>query len=188
MSHLVDDIFSLYRRKGSRIYGRESVSQLLHALQCAQIAERHGADAAMISAALLHDYGHLVGTRDEALLQQGEHVWHAAVGARLLSRIFPASVTEPIRLHVMAKRHLCATDPRYFEALSQGSLVTLKDQGGILSAHETSAFLAEPHADAAILLRRWDDHAQDPEAETPPLEYFRRYLCEALTPRSVAAF
>lgn len=180
MAGVLDEIFALYRRNGNRRYAPEGLSQLQHALQCAQLAERFGATSPMIAAALLHDYGHLLETNDEAPLVQGRQNSHAAVGARHLSAIFPPSVTEPIRLHVTAKRHLCAVDQHYFEALSPGSLLTLKSQGGLLSASETRAFLAEPHAQAAILLRRWDDMSKDPAATTPAWEHFRLYLQEAL--------
>ena len=188
MPHVVDDIFALYREKGGRPYGLEPLSQLQHALQCAQIAERFGASAAMITAALLHDYGHLVEAKDETLRREDEHTGHAALGARLLSRCFPPDVTEPIRLHVVAKRCLCATDPDYYQTLSQGSLITLKQQGGLLTAEECEAFLMQPYAKAALLLRRWDDMSKDPAAKTPDFEYFRCYLEEALRDRkSVAA-
>ena len=180
MSSVLDDIFALYRREGSRAYGPERLSQLQHGLQCARNAERFGAGADMIAAALLHDYGHLVGTDDDDLLRLGAHTWHAAVGARLLARSFPPAVTEPIRLHVAAKRHLCATDHDYFQTLSPGSLLTLKQQGGLLTPAESRSFLAEPFARAAMLLRRWDDMAKDPAAETPDLDYFRPHVSEAL--------
>ena len=189
MALCVEKILDLYRQKGEQLYGRDQVrvNHLHHALQCAQLAERFGAGAAMIAAALLHDVGHLWSAADEALSGESVHIGHATRGARWLSRWFAPAVTEPIRLHVAAKRYLCACDTHYFEALSPGSLITLKLQGGLFSPSEAKAFIAEPFARAAILLRRWDDMSKDPEARPPDLEYFRRYAEETLSPQESEA-
>ncbi len=56
----VDDLIALYRTYGARQYGREAVSQLEHALQCAHLAESAGAAPALVAASLLHDVGHMV--------------------------------------------------------------------------------------------------------------------------------
>lgn len=56
----VDDLIALYRNYGARQYGREAVSQLEHALQCAHLAETAGAAPALVAASLLHDVGHMV--------------------------------------------------------------------------------------------------------------------------------
>ena len=45
-------------------------------------------------------------------------------------------------------------------------------QGGALSVEEAAAFQAQPHAPAALSLRRWDDLAKVPGRETPPLGYY----------------
>jgi phosphonate degradation associated HDIG domain protein len=189
VAHCVEEILDLYRQKGEQPYGRDPVrvSQLHHALQCAQLAERFGAGAAMITAAFLHDFGHLHSGADEASPGVSIDTSHATRGARWLSRWFAPAVTEPIRLHVAAKRYLCACDTHYFETLSPGSLITLKLQGGLFSPSEAKAFVAEPFAQAALLLRRWDDMAKDPEARPPDLEYFRRYAEESLSPRESEA-
>lgn len=158
------------------------MTQLAHAVQCAHLAERFGADDALVTAALLHDYGHLLDAFVSPLGMTAADERHALDGARHLSPWFPAAVTEPIRLHVAAKRFLCSTDPRYYEKLSAGSLVTLQLQGGLMTAAEVEEFSAGPYADAAIHLRRWDDLAKDPAAQSPELEHFRAFMREAMRP------
>ena len=93
--------------------------------------------------------------------------------ARYLSRWFGPEVTEPIRLHVPAKRYLVATDPAYGTLLSPESARSLELQGGAMDAGEAEAFRRQPYAAEAVALRRWDDLAKAPDAATPPLQHFR---------------
>jgi predicted HD phosphohydrolase len=85
---------------------------------------------------------------------------------------FGPEVTEPVRLHVDAKRYLCATEPGYYDALSADSKRSLVLQGGTYDAPAAAAFAAQPGALRAVALRRWDDAAKVAGAATPPLEYF----------------
>jgi predicted HD phosphohydrolase len=55
-------------------------------------------------------------------------------------------VVEAIRLHVDAKRALCALEPDYYAALSEDSKRSLALQGGVFSPDEAQAFLAKPFA------------------------------------------
>jgi gamma-butyrobetaine dioxygenase len=130
-----------------------------HMLQAGVLAEAAGAEGVLVAAALLHDIGHLLGDNTEDR--------HGEAGARWLSQWFGAAVTEPVRLHVPAKRYLCAADADYFALLSGESVRTLSLQGGPMSAAEAAAFEALPHARDAAAVRRWDDQAKDP-AVTPP--------------------
>ena len=98
---------------------------------------------------------------------------------RGLSRWFGDAVTEPVRLHVPAKRYLCAADTDYFGLLSAGSVRTLSLQGGPMSAAEAAAFEALPHARDAVAVRRWDDLAKDPAVTPPRFAHFMPLL-EAL--------
>lgn len=172
-------IGDLLRQKGEARYGAEAVSQLQHALQCAALAERAGVSKELIVAALLHDVGHLVADDEEAA-PHGIDMQHEDVAARYLSRQFPASVVEPIRLHVAAKRYLCAIEPGYFDDLSFASVRSLHLQGGVFDSADADRFIAQPHAPGAVLLRRWDDTAKDPHAVTPPLDHFLSYLSDVL--------
>jgi len=67
----VDEIFVAYINQGSRAYGGERINQLEHALQTATLAEQAGADASLIVAGLLHDYGHLIHEFGEAVFKRG---------------------------------------------------------------------------------------------------------------------
>ena len=62
MQHnIVDYLLELLETKGSNMmYGGENVSQLEHALQCAELAEKNKLPKPTIVAALLHDIGHLL--------------------------------------------------------------------------------------------------------------------------------
>jgi phosphonate degradation associated HDIG domain protein len=175
----MDEIFALYRARGDERYG-ERVTQLDHALQCAALARSEGAPDALVSAALLHDYGHLIEDRGQMAERQGMDDAHEAVGADALSAWFGPDVTQPIALHVAAKRYLCATEPGYFDALSAASQLSLGLQGGPLEAREANAFEALPFADEAVRLRRWDDCGKVLEAERLPLlESYRQTLLAA---------
>ncbi len=100
----------LFKAKGSLAYG-ESVTQLEHAIQCAMLAERDGADDALVTAALLHDVGHMVHHDAGNAFEAGVDDRHERLGARFLQRWFVPAVTEPIALHVEAKRYLVAFEP-----------------------------------------------------------------------------
>ena len=56
-----------------------------------------------------------------------------------------AILTKLVRLHVPAKRYLCAVDPEYWEGLSDVSKRSLKVQGGPLSPAEAAEFAALPY-------------------------------------------
>jgi phosphonate degradation associated HDIG domain protein len=172
----VDEIFAAYINKGSRAYGGERVNQLEHALQTAMLAEQSAADAFLIVASLLHDYGHLVHEFGDDVFKRGIDDRHEIIGAEKLSAYFGDEVTMPIRLHVEAKRFLCATDPEYMKILSPASIWSLRLQGGPLGAGERDDFIKRPFAVDATKLRRWDESAKIYGLKTPNLEHFRRYL------------
>jgi phosphonate degradation associated HDIG domain protein len=172
----IDRIFERFDRHGGRDYGSERVQQLEHALQCAALAEAEGAEAPLISAALLHDIGHLIHDLGAKPAERGIDDRHEALGEEWLRQWFGDDVTEPVRLHVPAKRYLTATDPGYLATLSPGSVRSLELQGGPFSAADAEAFIALPQAPAAVRLRRWDEAAKVPGKVTPDLAHFRRYL------------
>ena len=165
-------ILKLFRDRGHAAYFGEEVSQTEHALQAASAAERAGASPALIAAALLHDIGHLLHDQPEDCAESGIDARHEVLGARWLQQFFGPEVTEPIRLHVAAKRYLCAVDPAYFRRLSEASILSLKAQGGPFAPEEVEAFRAGPHAEAALALRRWDEMAKVKELPTPDLRHF----------------
>ena len=149
---IVADIQELFTEHGSEPYG-ESVTMLQHSLLTATAAEARGAGDALIVACLLHDIGHLIGEPDD---EYGHHA-HDRTAAAYLADRFDRDVVEPIRLHVSAKRYLCAVEPEYVNGLSAPSRHSLEKQGGPMSAAETAEFVANPYAESAIALRRWED-------------------------------
>lgn len=172
----VDHILEMFSKRGSSNYGGEAVTQEQHALQAAYFAEKTGADAALITAALLHDVGHLLHDLPEDAPDHGIDDAHEELAAKWLSGKFPDSVVAPVQLHVTAKRYLCTADPNYLKHLSGPSIQSLKLQGGLMSQAELDEFRNHPHFEAAVRLRRWDEAAKDPNLKTPTLEHFATYM------------
>jgi [1-hydroxy-2-(trimethylamino)ethyl]phosphonate dioxygenase len=173
-------LHDLFATRGAEQYGGEAVTQLQHALQAAHFAEQSGAHAELITAALLHDVGHLIHWLGEDCFEHGQNDDHEELGFRYLKAHFPESVSEPVRLHVPAKRYLCAVESDYRAKLSPQSELSLHVQGGPMSADEVQEFEANPHHANAVRLRRWDDLAKDPHLETMGFEHFQPYLAQAL--------
>lgn len=166
------DIERLFRDHGGIAYSGEGVSQLEHSLQSAQLAEENGAPDALVTAAFLHDLGHLLNLQGATPTARGIDDQHQYFAIPFLRPLFPAAVVEPIRLHVDAKRALCALEPDYYEGLSEDSKRSLTLQGGIYSRAEAEAFAAKPFATDAMKVRRWDDAAKVAGKATPPLSHY----------------
>ena len=178
-AEFVTELFDLYARKGESRYD-EDVTQTAHALQCAALAQIDGDDQ-LVVACLLHDVGHLVLDEhedDPAFLHRD--LRHEDVGAGYLSAWFDERVTTPIRLHVPAKRYLCTIDPAYHDGLSRASQRSLELQGGRLPDAERAAFEDSPHAERAVLLRRFDDRAKVPDLVVPPLATYGERLLRTI--------
>jgi [1-hydroxy-2-(trimethylamino)ethyl]phosphonate dioxygenase len=177
MSAMIEEIQALYARYGGESYG-EGVTMLQHALQTAALAQAEGADDSLVVAALLHDVGHFLQPTDDSY---GYHR-HDRSGGDWLARRFGPAVSEPVRLHVAAKRYLCATEPDYFGKLSAASVHSLGKQGGPMSAAEAAAFAASPHAEAAVRLRRWDDGGKRDGLRVPDFPSYRQRIAALLAP------
>ena len=175
----LDDIRAAFAKRGADSYG-EGVSQLEHALQCGACAERDGASPALITATLLHDIGHLLHDLPQDIADQGIDTEHESLGSAWLSQHFGPDVTEPVRLHVAAKRYLATVEKGYYELLSAASIQSLKLQGGLMSPEETRKYEAERFAADGIKLRRWDDEGKIVGASTPDLTHFERFVSRAL--------
>ena len=172
----LDDLFALLAFGGGHAYFGEPVTVLEHALQAAWFVQQNGGETSLIAAALLHDIGHLVHSEGEDAAVRGLDTQHEELGFALLGDRFPASVLDPIRLHVSAKRFLCHADPEYLSALSYASVESLELQGGPMSTTEAEAFLDLPHAREALALRRADDAAKVQGLAVPQLEAYRAIL------------
>jgi gamma-butyrobetaine dioxygenase len=174
MPQTLEQIERLFYSVGGRAYLGEAVSLANHMLRAGALAEADGAAQNVVAAALLHDVGHLVAptsTDVDARHEVSGADWLAALG-------FPESVTEPVRLHVVAKRYLCMAEPEYFNALSAASRRTLVLQGGPMHASslEAEAFRRSKYAEAAVAVRRWDEAAKDPSPPRPAFSHFRPLL------------
>ena len=128
---------------------------------------------------MIHDLG-------EAPAEEGVDDLHEARGSEWAAARFPLTVSEPIRLHVAAKRYLCGVEPGYQDGLSKDSHISLALQGGAMDSAEQQAFLREPFADQAIALRRIDELAKDKNAVTDSLdEFLERHLAAALNAEAI---
>ena len=178
--NIVDEIHRIFDTRGAQAYFGEEVSMTEHALQAAYFARQEAAPAALVIAALLHDIGHLLAVVPDDIADWTSDVRHEELGSRWLAQRFRPEVSEPVRLHVPAKRYLCATDVRYFARLSSASVHTLKLQGGPMTPQEIAAFENEPYSRHAVRVRQWDDQGKVAGLTTPALEDYST-LIESLT-------
>lgn len=176
---ILQQIADLFRKRGKSLYGGEAVTQREHALQAALLAEQADAGDSQIAAALLHDIGHLLHDLPDDAPDQGVDDRHEELGQCWLAEHFDPAVTEPVRLHVAAKRYLCAVEKEYLAALSPTSVQSLELQGGPFDASQQNEFESSPYFRAAVDLRRWDDEAKVVGLETPNVEYYLRYVKRA---------
>ncbi len=179
MALTLNDITELLRTKGQDQYGGEAVTQLEHALQCAYLAEKAQETEETITAALLHDLGHLLsagkGSDLMAPAANGDDL-HQYIALPFLRTILPDTVLEPIKLHVDAKRYLCAVDKGYWSTLSEASKKSLELQGGVFSDEQAANFETYRYGQEAARLRRYDDLAKTPGVVTPDLEHYLAIL------------
>jgi phosphonate degradation associated HDIG domain protein len=177
---ILGEIRHLLEQKASGRYGLTLINQQQHALQGAWLAEQEGKGDAMIVAALLHDVGHMVHDLGDNPADAGIDDRHEELGHDWLKTHFGPEVTEPVRLHVAAKRYLCAVEPDYFGKLSPDSVKSLALQGGPMSAREVMAFEALPQHREAVQLRRYDEQAKVKGLETPPVGHFMPMVARCL--------
>lgn len=173
MTMTTDKLFDLMHQRGQGLYGLSAVTQLEHGLQSAALAAERKLGNAMIVAALLHDVGHLVVGDDVNLAAQGIDDVHEESGAGLLEQLYGKAVSEPVRMHVAAKRYLCAVDQSYYDKLGEDSKQSLEVQGGIMTSDEVAEFEQRPYYADAVELRKIDDEAKVPGLATPDLEAYR---------------
>src|ERR1700760_2853244 len=173
---LRQELLDIFVGRATKRYGLSAINQLQHALQAAALAEKDEAPAATVLASLLHDVGHMIHTLGEDPAARGVDDVHEELGARWLAERFGPQVSEPVRLHVAAKRYLCAVEPDYFGKLSPDSVRSLGLQGGPMSADEIEQFRQNPLHAEAVRLRRFDEAAKDPRATTPDFDHFLRHV------------
>jgi phosphonate degradation associated HDIG domain protein len=173
---IVPFLAGVFADRGAEEYLGEPVSMAEHMLQGALLAEREGASDELVAAALLHDVGHFTSSFGTYSPEDTEDRHHDDEGARLIEPFFPPVVVECVRLHVAAKRYLCATDPAYFGKLSSASVHTLSLQGGPMTADEVAAFRRNPFYTYAVRVRLWDENGKWPGVETPSFSHYSPLL------------
>ena len=179
-NNIITHLLNLLGNKGSIIqYGNENVTQLEHALQCAELAEKNNFSNEIITAALLHDIGHLLYDGEDPI-HEGKDGFHENLGADYLSSYYGNEVTFPIRAHVACKRYLSSVEEDYYDILSEASKISLKAQGGPFTKDEAEEFIKKPFMKEAVELRRFDDQAKVLNKQTPNLEHFKHYLEKSL--------
>jgi len=168
MSTLADRLIEAMSKSAPRQYGQERVSELAHALQAAELAAGAGADEELVLACLLHDVGRYAVAQEEIsdtlemiAAPAGRARGHHQAGADLIQPYVPERVAFLVRAHTDAKRYLCATEPGYYDTLSQGSKRTLALQGGVMRAAEVGRAVTHAWWPDAVRLRRWDDGAKE---------------------------
>lgn len=171
MTDFIGHLRRQFQRRGHRAYG-ETIDMREHMLQTAYQAERKGADSELVTACLLHDYGHLLVDLPEDAARQGVDGRHEQIGADALANHFPPRIVAAVRLHVDAKRYLCGKSPEYMERLSQASIDTLAVQGGPMSREELAGFESNPWYQDALRVRVYDDLGKQQHLEHPDLDYY----------------
>ena len=173
-------LLNLLKTKGSNLqYGNENVTQLEHALQCAELTEKNNCSKEIITAALLHDIGHLLYDGKDPI-HKGKDGHHENLGADYLSKYFGEEVTLPIRAHVASKRYLSFAEDGYHDLLSEASKISLVVQGGPFTKEEAEKFINKPLMKEAVKLRRFDDLAKELNKITLPIEHFQHYVESSL--------
>ena len=176
VSEKVSLLFDYVKKYGQHNY-EEQVTQYAHAVQAAYLAKEENSSDEMITAALLHDIGHMLADDpDEANNPTVKNDLHEELAAAYFQDIFPPSVTEPIRLHVPSKRYLCTTDETYYDGLSDASKKSFHLQGGHMSPDEQTAFESNPYYKEALRLRIWDDKAKIVGQDFPEIDTYAPYV------------
>lgn len=171
MTEFIDHIRRQFQRNGHLAYG-EVVDLRAHMLQTAYMAEQKGANAELITACLLHDYGHLIVDLPEDAARKGVDGRHELLGAEALAPHFSARVVEAVGLHVDAKRYLCAKSQEYRDRLSEASAYSLAIQGGPMDRQEMAEFESNPWHRDALQVRVYDDLGKVPNLACPDLDYY----------------
>ncbi len=180
---IVDLIAEIFARRGADAYLGEAVTVAEHMLQTATLAQAQGASDTLVAAALLHDIGHFTSELGAYSPKDTMDRRHESAGAKALEGFFPPSVTESVRLHVAAKRYLCATNPAYYDALSEPSQHSLSLQGGAMNETEIAEFRTLEFHREAVQVRLWDDCGKAPGARTGVFDDFRPLLRRVVAQR-----
>ena len=155
---IIEKIISNFKNNKS-LYIGENVTISEHMIQSAMIAEKSKSKGFLICSCLLHDYGHFILDDPDELVRKNQDGKHEDIGYEYLKKFFKREIVEPIKHHVMAKRYL-ARDKKYFNKLSNASIISLELQGGLLNRKEAKLFEKEEFFKEAIKVRKFDEAAK----------------------------
>ena len=158
LMNIIEKIISNFKNNKS-LYIGEKVTIAEHMIQSAMVAEKSKSKNNLICSSLLHDYGHFILDDPEKLVKEDKDGKHEDIGYEYLKKFFKREVVEPIKYHVLAKRYL-ARDKKYYNRLSEASIVSLKLQGGLLSNKDAKSFEKEEFFKDSIRLRKFDEAAK----------------------------
>nr|CCA80723.1 putative HD phosphohydrolase [blood disease bacterium R229] len=159
-----DDLRTLFDRHGDIAYSGEPVTRRAHALQAAALAEAAGASDALITAALLHDLGHLLNPQGETPTGRGIDDPHPYFALPFLRGVFPRC-----RARTDSPARGCQALPvRHRRALPR----VLVGRFGTQPRAAGRGVLRCPYAADVLCLRRWDDLAKVAGRPTPDLSHF----------------
>ena len=97
MALTLNDIEALFQQRGHEQYSGEPVTQLQHALQSAHLGEQEEASDELVTAAFLHDLGHLLHDLGETPSMQGDDDVHQYRVVPFLRGLFSEAVIDYIR-------------------------------------------------------------------------------------------
>ena len=171
---IVEQIVKKFQTNKS-LYIGEELTIAEHMIQTAMLAEKNNSTDQLICSSLLHDFGHFIIQDPDLLVTKYLDGKHENVGYDFLNNYFNPEITEPIKLHVQAKRYLCR-DNTYYNLLSNASKISLKLQGGKMNEDETKKFTSLKFHRDAITLRRYDDAGKKPSIKMKKIEEYKDLL------------
>ena len=175
---IIDKIIKKYQTNKDFYLG-EKVTIAEHMIQTAMLAEKNNSPQSLICACLLHDIGHFIIKDPDQLVSKSVDGKHEDIAFNFLKNYFKPEVTEPIKLHVKAKRYLCR-EKSYYNLLSKASKVSLELQGGKMNNDEAQKFVLLKHHKDAITLRKYDDEGKIPNMKIKNINDYKELIISHL--------
>ena len=175
---IIEKIIKKYQTNKDFYLG-EKVTIAEHMIQTAMLAEKNNSPQSLICACLLHDIGHFIIKDPDQLVSKSVDGKHEDIAFNFLKNYFKPEVTEPIKLHVNAKRYLCR-EKSYYNLLSKASKVSLELQGGKMNNDEAQKFILLKHHKDAITLRKYDDEGKIPNMKIKNINDYKELIISHL--------
>ena len=175
---IIEKIIKKYHTNKDFYLG-EKITIAEHMIQTAMLAEKNNSPQSLICACLLHDIGHFIIQDPDQLVSKSVDGKHEDIAFNFLKNYFKPEVTEPIKLHVSAKRYLCR-EKSYYNLLSKASKVSLELQGGKMNNDEAQKFILLKHHKDAITLRKYDDEGKIPNMKIKNINDYKELITSHL--------